>query len=57
MIYYSEMIPIKISKEERHIGQSPGEIRHELSVLLSQESCSLQPSHVYSHIFLKHLSF
>lgn len=36
--YYSETIPIKISKGRVHIGQILGETRYELPVALSQQS-------------------
>lgn len=38
MVYYSETIPIKISKGKVHIGQILGETRYELAVALSQQS-------------------
>ena len=40
MVYYSESIQINISKGKMHIGQSPGDTRYELPVVLSQWNCT-----------------
>lgn len=36
IVYYNEMIQIKIRKEKRHMRQSPGESRHEVPSVLFQ---------------------
>lgn len=38
MVYYSERIQTQISKRKRFMGQSQGEFRWELPVVLSQRS-------------------
>ena len=39
IIYHSERIQIRISKEKRGMGLSPGETKRELLVVLSLWSC------------------